>query len=306
MILITEFMEPKAVQWLEKWSDVVYDPDLYRQPDRLAELLPLTKGLIVRNRTEVTEWLISMATQLLVVGRLGVGLDNLDLDTLHARGIRATYAPGANANAVAEYSLAVMLAHAKRLLLANQSVRMGKWERERCTGSELRGKTVGIIGLGAVGRRLAELCAAMGCEVIAHTRTPRTGYRMVTLDHLLRESDFVSVNVPLTAKTKAMIGRDELCLMKSSAYLLNTARGGVVDEAALYEALVAGRIAGAALDVRSHEPPPAGDPLTELDSVILTPHLAGLTGEAQEAVCQMVAEDVWRVLQGEEPLHPAP
>ncbi len=306
MILITEFMEPKAIRWLEERSEVVYDPDLYRQPEQMLELLPLAKGLIVRNRTLVAASLVAAAPHLRVVGRLGVGLDNLDLEALAAGGIAAVYTPGANANAVAEYSLAVMLAHAKRLLAADRSVREGLWQRERFAGSELRGKTVGIIGLGAVGRRLAELCTAMGCRVVVHTRTQRPGYRLVALDELLREADFISLNLPLTPSTRGMIGRKELSLVKPSACLVNTARGEVVDEAALYEALFAGKLAGAALDVRRQEPPAPDDPLAQLENVILTPHLAGLTVEAQEAVCQMVAEDVWRVLQGEEALHPVP
>ncbi|MGE5653453.1 MAG: hydroxyacid dehydrogenase [Bacillota bacterium] len=306
MILITEFMDTKAIAWLEERSDVVCDPDLYRQADRLAELMPLAKGLIVRNRTHVSENLISTAPHLQVVGRLGVGLDNLELDALAARGVAAVYAPGANANAVAEYTMAVMLAHTKRLLLADSSVRQGRWERERYTGSEVRGKIVGIVGLGAVGKRLAELCLAMGCRVVVHTKPEQSGYEAVSLDQLLMQADFVSLNLPLTSATKGLIGERELNMMKPSAYLINTARGGIVDEAALYSALQAGKIAGATLDVRVHEPPLKDDPMARLENVILTPHLAGLTDEAQQAVCQMVAEDVWSVLQGEEPLHPVP
>lgn len=306
MILITEFMDESARQWLEMRTPVIYDPDLYRQPERLLKLLPQAEGLIVRNRTRVNAKCLQTAPNLQVVGRLGVGLDNLDIDALASRRLNTVFAPGSSANAVAEFCLMLMLALVKRLMQADGSVRQGLWEREKLTGNELNGKILGIVGLGMVGQRLAELAQHMGCHVIAHTMGDSRGIPSVSLPFLLANSDFISLNVPLTPQTNGMIGYKELKMMKPTAFLINAARGGVVDEDALFEVLSTAGIAGAALDVRLQEPPADDDRFNTLDNVILTPHLAGLTEEAQRAVCQTVAEDVWRVLQREVPVYPVP
>lgn len=305
-ILITEHMEESAVSWLQERTVCHYAPELAEQPERIAHWLPYASGWIVRNRTRVTGQLLQQASQLRVVGRLGAGVDNLDCPALAARAISAVYAPGANANAVAELCLAFMLAQSRRLLAADRSTRSGGWARQQFAGQELSGKKIGIVGLGAVGKRLAELVTAIGCRVLVNTVGPTHGFQQTPLQELLRVSDFVSLNVPLTSATRGLIGARELALMQPHAYLINTARGEVLDEHALYQALVAGRLAGAALDVRATEPPSQPDPFASLGNVILTPHLAGWTAEAQAAVCQIVAEDVWRVLQGEQPRFPVP
>lgn len=306
MILITELMETTALRWLEDRADCHYAPELAQQPARIGHWLQYADGWIVRNKTKVTEKLLRQAPQLKVVGRLGVGLDNLDCAALANLQITTVYAPGANANAVAELCLLFMLAHSRRLFLADHSTRQGAWARQSFTGRELQGKTVGIVGLGAVGKRLADITSAIGCRMLVSTVGPTYGLPAVSLLQLLRASDFVSLNVPLTSATRGMIGAEELALMQPHAYIINTARGEVVDETALYQALTANRIAGAALDVRASEPPEQPDPFAALDNVILTPHLGGWTSEAQATVCQMVAEDVWRVLQGARPLFPVP
>lgn len=306
MIVISEFIDDQALKWLQQRTACLYDPHLYRQPELLATLIPKAQGIIVRNRTVVNNGLLQQASNLLVVGRLGVGLDNLECSALGARQITTVYAPGTSARSVAEFCLLLILAHAKKLLQADASVRRGQWERVRLTGQELYGKTVGIVGLGAVGALLAQMCTAMGCRVLVYTSPPVHAYESVDLHTLLAQSDFVSLNIPLTPQTAGIIGREELALMQSHAFLLNTARGEVVDEAALYDCLKSNRIAGASLDVRRSEPPTPDDPFYQLDNVILTPHIAGLTTEAQSAVCQTVVEDVWRVLQGQKPLYPVP
>lgn len=306
MILISEFIDEQALFWLQQWTTCVYEPELYREPDVLGTLIPKAQGLIVRNRTVVNSDLLQRGTGLQIVGRLGVGLDNLEISVLSARQITTVYAPGTSARSVAEFCLLLILTHAKRLLQANASVRLGLWERVRLTGQELYGKTVGIVGLGAVGTTLAQMCTSMGCRVLVCTPQPVRPYESVNLHTLLTQSDFVSLNVPLNSETSGMIGYEELALMPHHAFLINTSRGEVLDEQALYTCLKTKQIAGAALDVRRSEPPQSNDPFCELDNVILTPHLAGLTVEAQSAVCQTVVEDVWRVLQGKTPLYPVP
>lgn len=306
MIVITEHIEPGALAWLRRRIECYYGPNLHLRLPTITQQLALAKGLIVRNQTLVTAELLRKMPRLQVVGRLGAGLDNLDREALAAQGIAVVYAPGLNANAVAELSLAYMLSHSRRLLQADRTVRKGIWQRTRFTGQELRGRIVGVIGLGAVGSRIARLCRALECHVITTERGPYRGVQQEPLSELLAESDFVTVNVPLTPETKQLIGERELAQMKYSALLINTSRGEIIDEDALFAALQAKRIAGAALDVRRQEPPDANDRFYALDNVILTPHLAGWTIEAQQATCQAVVEDVWRVLQGETPIYPAP
>jgi len=304
MILITEFINEDSLNWLRQRANCVYDPDLYRKTEVLASLISKANGLIVRNRTRVNSELLQLASNLNVVGRLGVGLDNLDCSALAKRRITTVYAPGASARSVAEFCLMLMLALSKKLLQADTSVRSGLWERTRLAGQELFGKTVGIIGLGAVGNLLAEMCRSLGCRLLVYTLPPSPLHDNVDLHTLLSQADYVSLNIPLTPQTAGMIGSKEIELMQPHAYLLNTSRGEVIDEAALYDALKARRIAGAALDVRHLEPPKSPDRFTQLDNVILTPHLAGVTEEAQAAVCQMVVEDIWQVLQGKRPVNP--
>ncbi|MGI6344323.1 MAG: hydroxyacid dehydrogenase [Bacillota bacterium] len=305
MVIVTEHLSSSALRWLQERVNCYYETTLHRDPERLYRLLGRARGLIVRNQTYVSEELLIHAPRLRVVGRLGAGLDNLDRLALQQRGIPAVYAPGANANAVAEACLLYMLALARRLLLADQSVRQGLWERHRFPGSELRGKIVGVIGLGAVGERLAELCSHLGCQVLVHSARAKPGWENVSLPDLLVRADYISVNCALTPQTLGLIGPSEIGLLKPSAFIINTARGGIIDEDALYEALRQRRIAGAALDVRQFEPP-GQDRFSELNNVILTPHLAGWTREAQELVCQTVVEDVWRVLQDQPPRFPVP
>lgn len=306
MILLTEYIESAALTWLRRRAECYYGPNLYQRLPQLKQQLRLAKGLIVRNQTQVNAELLACMPQLCVVGRLGTGLDNLDREELANRKIQVVYAPGINANAVAELCLGYMLAHSRNLLWADRTTRAGTWQRTQFVGQELRGRVVGIIGLGSTGSRLATLCQALGCHVLTTVRGPYRGVPQVPLSELLAQSDFVSIHVPLLPETKHLIGEFELQQMQHSALLINTARGEIVDEDALFTALQAKRIAGAALDVRQQEPPRANDRFHNLDNVILTPHLAGWTTEAQRSTCQVVVEDVWRVLHGEPPLHPAP
>lgn len=309
-ILIPEWM-PVGVDRLEAFGATTYDSALWRDRARLLDLLSDCEALIVRNQTQVDAELLDHAPKLKVVGRLGVGLDNLDLEALRARGITVVTGGNANAISVAEYTLAAMLTLARRLPAADHHTKGGGWDRAAFgAGFELHGKTLGLIGLGDIGARVARRALAFGMRVVAHDPliTPHhfaaaeLGVMLTPLDDLLGESDFISLHVPLLTTTHHLINTERLARMKPTAMLINTSRGGIVDEAALIEALRAGRLGGAALDVREHEPPEQPDPLAQFENVLLTPHIAGLTAESQARVCRAVAEDVLRALRGERPL----
>lgn len=262
-------------------------------------------ALVVRAQTRVDRELLGVAPGLRVVGRLGVGLDNLDLDALHARGIGVAYAAGLNARSVAEYVIGAALDLARGLARADRSVRAGRWERPPAL--ELRGRTIGIVGLGATGSAVARLARALGMRLVGFDSVvtrPIAGLRRVPLDDVLSTADVVTLHVPLNPQTRKLIGARELSLFRPGAVLINASRGGVIDEVALIEALRHGRLGGAALDVREHEPPPIPDPFTGLDHVLLTPHLAGRTAQAEAAVARSVLTDVRRILNGKAPRGP--
>jgi len=312
-IVITEWM-PTGIERLHTAGEVIYEPALWRARERLFALLNDCQALIVRNQTRVDAELLTHAPALKVVGRLGVGLDNLDLPALRARDIVVVTGGQANSIAVAEYAIGAMIALARRLPAADRSTKGGAWDRAAFgSGAELYGKTLGLIGLGDIGARVAKRALAFGMRVIAHDPliTPmhfaaaELGVALMPLEDVLRTSDFVSLHLPLLPTTANLINAERLALMKPTAILINTSRGGIIDEAALADALRTGRLGGAALDVRAQEPPMGDDPLATLDNVLLTPHIAGLTAESQARVCTTVADDVLRVLRGEQPLFSA-
>lgn len=311
-VVISEFIWAGAVEALREEAGVVHADDLWRRPDDLHAALDGADALIVRNQTRVDRALLGAAPGLRVVGRLGVGLDNIDLAAARERGLPVVFARAANAVSVAEYVCAAMLAPARRLIEAGADVRAGGWDRQRFTGTELWGKTLGIVGLGDIGARLARRAGAFGMRLLATDplvtavsfAPAELGVGLVDLDTLLAESDFVSLHVPLVPATQGLIDAARLARMRPGAWIINTSRGGIVDEAALAAALRAGRPAGAVLDVREQEPPGADDPLAALPNAILTPHVAGLTEEAGRRTAEMVVADVGRVLRGEKPLNP--
>lgn len=312
-ITITETMWEPGLALLRTAGPTLYDPDLHRNPGRLVADLADARALVVRNSTRVTAELLAAAPVLQVVGRLGAGLDNVDLQACRRRGVAVVYAPGANAVSVAEHTLALILALARRLCPAHAAAREGRWEREALAGTELAGKTLGILGFGSIGRLVAERARALGMAIAVHhprlspadPDLTRLEARLVSLADLLRQADYLTLHLPLADGTRGILGEAELQSMKPGACLINTARGGLVDEDALARALQHGPLTGAALDVRSQEPPAPNDPLAPLPQVLLTPHVAGLTKEAQARTCLMVAEDVLRVLREAPPLHPA-
>lgn len=274
------------------------------KPDELKKAVDGYDALVIRSETKVTREIIDAAKQLQVVGRAGVGVDNIDLDAATERGVVVVNAPTGNTISAAEHAIALMLALARNIPDANASLRSGKWERSKFVGQEVRGKTLGIIGLGQVGSEVARRARGLEMRVIAldpfvpEERARVLGVDLVSKDELLKESDFISVHTTLTEGTKSLINADDLRAMKLSARIINTARGGIIDEQALVRALDEGWIAGAAIDVFETEPI-TEHPLFKSPKAVVTPHLGASTTEAQERVAVDVAEQILCVLSGE-------
>ena len=300
-IVITEFMAEAAVASLAERFEVVYDRSLVDRPDDLQVAVGDTDALIVRNRTSVDAALLACAPQLRVVGRLGVGLDNIDVDACAARGIAVIPATGANALAVAEYVIATALVLLRGVYHSTAEVASGHWPRSALSlGREIAGKTLGIVGYGGIGRESARLGRALGMRVIGFDpQVPATsplwkqeGTAPRNFAELLTEADVVTLHVPLSPATRNLLDAARIATMKPDAILINTARGGVVDETAVAAALRAGTLGGAALDVFDHEPLGAGSPLAGCPRLILTPHVAGVSRESNDRVSSLIAEQV--------------
>lgn len=300
-ILVTEFMDAAAVELLSAHHATHYDPDLVDRRDELKTRLADADALVVRNRTQVNAELLAAAPRLCVVGRLGVGLDNIDVMTCAQRGVSVIPATGANALAVAEYVIAATMLLTRGAYLSSADVATGKWPRNALSsGREIAGKTMGIVGFGAIGRLVGRLARALGMHVVAFDAQLPAGddawedERVAprALDAVLARSDVLTLHVPLLPATRHLIDAPRLAAMKRGAILINTARGGVVDEAAVAAALHSGQLGGAALDVFETEPLPAGSPLADCPNLLLTPHVAGLTAESNERVSTMIAEKV--------------
>lgn len=264
----------------------------------LLEALSGCAGLVVRSETKVTAGLLDGAPALRVVGRAGVGVDNIDVQAATERGIVVMNAPDGNTITTAEHTIALLIALARRIPQANSSLKSGRWERKTFIGVELQGKTLGVVGLGRIGRNVAARARAFGMKImafdpfIAPEQARYAEIELAPLDELFSSADFITVHTPLTAETRGLIGRDAFAKMKPGVRIINCARGGLVDESALYDAIKAGTVAGAALDVFVEEPPPKDHPLLLLDEVIATPHLGASTAEAQEGVAFTVAEQM--------------
>lgn len=298
-ILIPEPIAGAALDRLADRFDLDRDPELWRAPGQLHERARNADALIVRNLTQVDASLLAAAARLRAVGRVGSGLDNIDLGACRVRSVEVLSAPGLNAVAVAEMTMLLLLALARRLRPAMQTAADGTWDRLATMGSELQGRTLGLVGFGAIGLAVAERAHAFGMRVVAadpHVSVPDSQHRarLCEPDELLEIADAVSLHVPLTAETRHLVDTGFLKRMRPGSWLVNTSRGGVVDEAALVAVLDSTHLGGAALDVREHEPPARPDPLADRPNVVLTPHLAGLTVEAHDQVlghvCALVAE----------------
>lgn len=304
-IVITEFMDDEAVNALAARAQVLYRPELVDQPEALQAALADCQALIVRNRTQVRGALLEGAPKLELVGRLGVGLDNIDLEACKARNIAVYPATGANDDAVAEYVACATLSLLRRGFLRSAEVAAGLWPREAMIGREIAGRLAGMVGFGGTARQAAARLAALGMRIAAYDPLLPEGHaawgtaQRMSLEDLLASADVVSLHVPLTPQTRHMIDAGKLALMQRHAVLINAARGGVVDEAALVAALKAGALGGAALDVFAHEPLDRahGALFADVPNLILTPHIAGVTMESNVRVSGKIAEIVLNALK---------
>ena len=306
-IVITEFMDDDAVATLVKAfgeSNVMYDATLVDKPDALALAVADCDALIVRNRTQVRGALLDACQRTRVIGRLGVGLDNIDVTACEARGMKVIPATGANALAVAEYVIATAMTLRRASFLATTDVAAGKWPRNALSaGRETAGSTLGLIGYGSIGQMTGALAHGLGMKVIAYDPALADGHvawsgaaRRADLATLITTADVISLHVPLVDATRNMFNAERIAVMKRGAILINTARGGIIDETALAAALKSGHLGGAAIDVFASEPLPASDVFAECPNLILTPHIAGVSFEANVRVSSMIADAVIKAL----------
>jgi len=305
-IVIAEFMDERALPALRAAHDVLYDPRLVDDTPRLLAEAASADALIVRNRTQVRGALLAALTRCKVIGRLGVGLDNIDVPGCEAQGLKVIPATGANALSVAEYVVATAMLLLRGSYQHSGAVADGKWPRTALSnGRETAGKTLGLIGFGSIGQLSAGLARGLGMSVIAHDAVlPAShpafaahGVRAVSLDELTATADVISLHVPLLDSTRGLFGAQRIAAMKPGAVLINTARGGIVDERALTDALRSGHLGGAALDVFDAEPLPAAGHFQNCPNLVLTPHIAGVTTEANERVSLMIADEVLQALR---------
>jgi D-3-phosphoglycerate dehydrogenase len=307
-ILITEDLDAPAIRRLGEKYDLVRDATLWKEAARLRDTIGQARAIMVRNQTQVSADLLAAAPNLIGVGRLGVGLDNIDVPAASKIGVVVIAPLDANATSVAELTIGFILSLARKIPHADRSTKAGGWNRKNCTGIELQGKTLAICGFGRIGRLVAVRARAFGMQVLAFdpfikADSPvliETGARLcVQLEEALAGADFVTAHSPLTPETRRMFNARTFGVMKPGSFFINTSRGGIVDESALLEALRRGHLGGAALDVRDVEPPNGPSGFEAMENVILTPHIGSFTGEAQTRTFEAVAADIDRLLSGE-------
>ncbi|MGJ8622730.1 MAG: phosphoglycerate dehydrogenase [Yoonia sp.] len=297
-VLISDKLSPAAVQiFKDRGIDVDFQPDLGKDKDKLLEVIGQYDGLAIRSATKATEKIIAAATNLKVIGRAGIGVDNVDIPAASKKGIIVMNTPFGNSITTAEHAISMMMAVARQIPEANASTHAGKWEKSRFMGVELTGKTLGVIGAGNIGSIVIDRAHGLRMKVVAYDpflseeRATDIGVEKVELDDLLARADFITMHVPLTDQTKNILSRENIAKLKKGVRIVNCARGGLVDEEALAEALKAGDVAGAAFDVFAVEPA-TDSPLFNLPNVVVTPHLGAATTEAQENVALQVAEQM--------------
>ena len=300
-VLVADKIADEGVRLLERGAHVDVRTGL--PPEELTAAIGDYEGLVVRSETKVTADVIAAANKLAVVARAGTGVDNIDMPAATDRGIVVVNAPRGNTIAAAEHAFALLLALARHIPQADRSMRRGEWKRSQFMGAEVRGRTLGLIGFGAIASEVGRRALGFEMRVIAHDpfvpaeRARSMGVELVELPQLYAESDFISIHTPMTAATRGMVGREQFAQMKNGVRLVNAARGGLIDENDLLEAVRSGKVAGAALDVFTSEPP-SDTSLIEEDRIVVTPHLAGSTTEAQERIAADIADQVLDVLAG--------
>lgn len=311
-ILISEELDSPAIQKLSAKYKVVRQGGLWKNPAELKSAIAGARAIMVRNQTQLTAEILAAAPQLLAIGRVGVGLDNIDLPAASKSGVVVIAPLDANAASVAELTLAFVLALARKIPQADRSTKAGGWDRKGCTGIELDGKTFAICGFGRIGRKVAVMARAFGMKPLVFDPFVKvdspllneTGASWVaTLEEALAAADFITTHSPLTPETRHMFNARTFALTKRGAFFINTSRGGVVDETALLEVLRSGQLGGAALDVREKEPGDGKSGLEQMENVILAPHIGAFTTESQNRTFEAVAGDVDRILSGQPALN---
>lgn len=299
-VLVTDYISEEGIKKLREFAEV--DIELELSKADLKERIAGYDALIVRSGTKVTKEIIEAGARLKVIGRAGVGVDNIDVETATEKGMMVVNSPEANTISAAEHTIAMLLSLSRKIPTANASLKSGKWERKKHTGVEVNGKVFGIIGLGRVGSEVAERAAGLGMRVVAYDpfisqeRARELGIALLSFTEVLSAADFISLHTPLTKNTHHLIGKKEFELMKDGVRVINCARGGILDEDALWDAIKGGKVAGAALDVFEHEPPDESE-LVQMEEVIVTPHLGASTEEAQRVAAVAIAVEVMAALK---------
>jgi D-3-phosphoglycerate dehydrogenase len=297
-ILLSDTLSPRGIEVLRGNPAFAVDVRTGLSAEQLAEIIEPYDALVVRSATKVTREVIEQANSLKVIGRAGVGVDNVDLEAATRRGIVVMNSPSGNSVTTAEHAITMIMALARHIPAADASTKHGHWEREKFVGTEVCGKTLGVVGLGNIGSIVADRAAGLKMKVIGYDpmlaapAASRLGIELVSLTELYQRADFITVHTPLTEETRGMVGDAAIARMKPGVRIINCARGGIVDEAALVKALKSGKVAGAALDVFVQEPPPPDHPLLQFSQVITTPHLGAATGEAQVQVAIDIAQQI--------------
>ncbi|WP_068785228.1 phosphoglycerate dehydrogenase [Paenibacillus phocaensis] len=303
-VLVSDPISDLGIQQLMEAADVEVDKKPGLSEDELVQIIPQYDGLLVRSQTKVTEKIMEAGTRLKVIGRAGVGVDNIDLESATKRGIIVINAPDGNTITTCEHAFAMMMALARHIPQAYAKTINGEWDR-KFLGVELRNKTLGVLGMGRIGSEVAKRAKAFGMDILGYDpfltedRAEKLGVKLATVDEIIRNADFITVHTPLTPETKHMIARPQFEVMKKGMRIVNCARGGIIDEMALVEAIDQGIVAGAAFDVFEKEPPEADHPFLNHPKIIVTPHLGASTVEAQENVAIDVSEQVLHILRNE-------
>ncbi len=303
-VLVADAINEKGIENLKEVAEVVVDTSI--TPEELANTIHEYNGIIVRSRTKITADLIEKADNLQIIARAGVGVDNIDLNAATEKGIMVVNSPESTSVTVAEHTMGLILSMARKISIADKSVKEGKWEKKKFMGVELRNKTLGVIGMGRIGSQVVNRCKAFGMDAMAYDPylpeevAMQMGVDLTDLNTVLENSDFITIHVPLTPETKHSLSTEQFEIMKDTAYIVNCARGGVIDEDALYDALLNNKIGGAALDVYEEEPP-KDSKLFELENIVLTPHIAASTKEAQRDAAIIVADEIIDLAKGNTP-----